>query len=169
MRVYVPATLPALAQLLATGSLAPPVPAYAVTELLRTWADASGPSDEEELELVALSEAARGSLRLLAADPAGTQRRLVLAADAPDQAVRVDEASDASSPGQVVVTAAVPVAWVRAVHLDEVGAEAAVRVAATAVGEADADDPAAEAVVARLDDHELLWYAVEELPGLLSG
>ena len=64
MRVYLPATLPALAGLLRTGEIgpAPGAPAFAVTPALREWY-ASG--DLEELEYVAMTHAARASLRLL--------------------------------------------------------------------------------------------------------
>src|SRR5450631_1401145 len=119
MRVYVPATLARAADLLGSGSLAGPVDAFAVTAALRSWAGDSGPSDDEELELVALSEAARGSLRLLAAAPDLAARRVVLAADVPDDHVRVDDLSHLFGPGQVTVTAAVPLAWIRAAHVDE--------------------------------------------------
>ena len=180
MRVYVPATLAVAADLLSSGSLPGPLAAYAVTDALHAWADQSdggdqpGPSDDEELELVALSEAARGSLRLIAADLAdgrgGSARRVVLAADVPDARVRVDDRSDDAGPGQVTVTVAVPLAWVRSVHVDAADLEPEVRVAAAQVRAADAADPAsaeaaeaAEAVVATLAEHELLWYAPGEL------
>ena len=206
MRVYLPATLAVAADLLASGSLPGPRAAYAVTDDLRAWVDAAdqsapigptgptgpigptGPSDDEELELVALSEAARGSLRLIAADlAAGTAadlaagavhqaRRVVLAADVPDAHVRVDDRSDDAGPGQVTVTEAVSLAWVRAAHVDAAEIEPEVRVAAAHVLVADAAEAteadeaagsaaaeAAEAVVAALGEHELLWYAPEEL------
>jgi hypothetical protein len=188
MRVYLPATLAVAADLLASGSLPGPLAAYAVTDDLRAWVDAadqSAPSDDEELELVALSEAARGSLRLIAADlaagaradlAAGTvhqARRVVLAADVPDASVRVDDRSDDAGPGQVTVTGAVSLAWVRAAHVDAAELEPEVRVAAAHVLVADAAEAdesaaaagsaAAEAVVAALGEHELLWFAPEEL------
>ena len=76
-----------------TGSLRAPLCGVRRTELLRAWADQSGPSDDDELELVALSEAARGSLRLLALDQVAPRMRVVLAADVPDDRVRLDEGS----------------------------------------------------------------------------
>ena len=66
MRVFLPSTLPALAEALRTG-YAGQQPGYAVTPALRE-AYASG--DEEELEYAALTEAARASLRMLAGNPA---------------------------------------------------------------------------------------------------
>ncbi len=167
MRVYLPATLSLVADFLRLGSLSGPVDAYAVTDALRAWADTSGPSDDEELELVALSEAARGSLRLLAADAARPQR-VVLAADVPDARVRVSDGPDTAGPGQVVVTEALPLTWLRAAHVDDPDAEPDVRRAVAAVLAADADDPAAEAVVAALDAHELAWHTPDELPGLVA-
>ncbi|MEV1204656.1 DUF6912 family protein, partial [Microbispora rosea] len=68
MRVYLPSTIPALARVVAAGELGPaPLTGFAVTPALIEWY-ASG--DTEELEYVALTEAARGSLRMLAADRA---------------------------------------------------------------------------------------------------
>ena len=166
MRVYLPASLAIVSDLLSSASMPAPVHAYAVTDVLRAWADQSGPSDDEELELVALSEAARGSLRLLAAAPAVAARRVVLAADVPDRLVRVDDRSDLCGPGQVTVTEAVELAWVRAAHVDAAELEPDVRAAAGQVLAADAEGPGsatAEAVVATLEEHELLWYASEEL------
>ena len=66
MRVYVPATLAMLQQLVADGSLRPVSgTAFAVTPTLR---EAYAEGDEDELAEVALREAALGSLRLLADD-----------------------------------------------------------------------------------------------------
>ena len=101
MRVFLPSTLPALARALQTGQLTSPgqlsdagqagqegsAPGFAVTPALRE-AYASG--DEEELEYAALTEAARASLRLLAADPAAPPRRVVLAAELAADQVRWD-------------------------------------------------------------------------------
>ena len=67
MRVYVPLTLPGLAEAYRTGELgAGPLVAYAVTPALREWYVSD---DIEELEYAALNRAALASLRLLAADP----------------------------------------------------------------------------------------------------
>ena len=100
MRVFLPSTLPALARALQTGQLNEAgqfsgagqlndgsVPGFAVTPALRE-AYASG--NEDELEYAALTEAARASLRLLAADPAAPPRRVVLAAELAADQVRWD-------------------------------------------------------------------------------
>src|SRR3954470_23623489 len=85
MRVYLPSTLPALGRALAAGEIGPaPLTAYAVTPELREWY-ANG--DLEELEYAALAAAARASLRLLGDDPEAPPRRVVLAAEVPDQTV----------------------------------------------------------------------------------
>jgi hypothetical protein len=44
----------------------------------------------------------------------------------------------------------------------------AVAAAAAAVQAADAEDLDAEAIVATLDDHDLLWYDPAELPALVG-
>src|SRR4051794_11071275 len=90
MRVYLPCTLPALARVVAAGELGPaPLTGYAVTPALVEWY-VSG--DTEELEYVALTEAARASLRMLAADRADgvevAARRVVVAAEVPDEIVK---------------------------------------------------------------------------------
>src|SRR5271170_5326261 len=88
MRVFLAATLPALAAALQTGQVGSgPRPGFAVTPALRE-AYASG--DAEALEYAALTEAARASLRLLAADPAAPPRRVVLAAEIPAEHVKPD-------------------------------------------------------------------------------
>ena len=90
MRVFLPSTLPALAEVLRTGQAGPdpgPQPGYAVTPALRE-AYASG--DEEELEYAALTEAARASLRMLATDPTAPPRRVVLAAELPAEEIKLD-------------------------------------------------------------------------------
>ena len=62
----------------------PPVRGFAVTPALREWYSSG---DKEELEYVALLHAARASLRMLQDDPAAPARRVVLAAELPDEQV----------------------------------------------------------------------------------
>src|SRR5690606_39916834 len=83
MRVYLPATVSMLRELAAKGELAPvDGTAFALTPTLREFY--TGGTDEE-LEYIALLEAARASLRLVAAElDAGTTdppRRAVVGAD----------------------------------------------------------------------------------------
>lgn len=156
MRVYLPLTLPALADALRKGKIDPaPLRAFAVTPALRE-AYASG--DEEELEYVAMLAAARESLRLLAADPDAPRRRVVLAADA--EATR---AADPDEPAAVVLAGPAPVSALVSGHIDDADAEPDVARAAEAVADADAGDEDADFTVDGAEGHELAWYAVQEL------
>ena len=138
--------------------------AFALTPGLR---EAYAVGDEEELEYVAMGEAARASLRLLAGelidDPEATPRRVVVSADVTDATLRPD-LDDA------VVRLDGPIALDRlaAVHLDLVEAEAPVRAAAQVVDAADLGDADAEFTLGDAEDHELAWYGVQELPFLLE-
>ncbi|OII61572.1 MULTISPECIES: hypothetical protein [unclassified Streptomyces] len=168
MRVYVPLTLPGLAQAHGAGELGPgPLTAYAVTPGLREWYVSD---DIEELEYAALNRAAAASLRMLAADPGAARRRIVVAVDVPDTATTVDpdRSLDPSSVGEVRIRSAVPLVKAAAVHADADDAEAAVSAAADALGAADMGDDDAQFTVDGAEDHELLWYGVQEIPGLLG-
>ena len=164
MRVFLPSTLPALAEVLRTGQAGSdpgPQPGYAVTPALRE-AYASG--DEEELEYTALTEAARASLRMLAVDKAAPPRRVVLAAELPADQVKLD-AHD-HEPARVLVNASVPLARLVSAHVDDAEAGPDVRTAADAVEAADAGDEDARFAVDGAEGHELGWYATQELPDL---
>jgi hypothetical protein len=165
MRVFLPSTLPALAEALRAGQVgsgpgAAPghQPGYAVTPALRE-AYASG--DEEELEYAALTEAARASLRMLAENPAAPPRRVVLAAEIPTDQVKLD-ARD-REPGRVLVTVAIPVDKLASAHVDDTEAGPDVRSAADALDAADAGDDDARFAVDGAEGHELGWYATQEL------
>ncbi len=68
-----------LGSALVAGQIGPaPVAGFAVTPALREWY-ASG--DLEELEYVAMTQAARASLRMLHVDTKAPRRRVVLAAE----------------------------------------------------------------------------------------
>ncbi len=162
MRVYLPATLPALAQTMASGGIGRvPLAGYAVTPALREWYSGG---DEEELEYVAMMHAAQASLRLLAADPAAPRRRVVLAADVPDADARITP--DLDEPGRVEVVTPVALRDIQSGHVDDRAAEAAIAAAADALAAADAGDSDAQFVVDGADDLELLWYATQELRDL---
>ncbi|HYB36829.1 MAG TPA: hypothetical protein VEF72_14460 [Mycobacterium sp.] len=163
MRVYIPATLAMLQQLVADGSLWPAGgTAFAVTPALR---EAYATGDEDELAEVALREAALASLRLLATDTSDElpPRRAVLVADVDDVKCRPD-LDDA------VVKLGGPVAIDRVVaaFVDNAAAEAAVTAAMAVVDAADLGDEDAELIVGDAQDHDLAWYATQELPFLLD-
>ncbi|MFF3504821.1 DUF6912 family protein [Streptomyces sp. NPDC003247] len=169
MRVYVPLTLPGLAEAHETGRLgvAGPLVAYAVTPALCEWYLSD---DMEELEYAALGRAALASLRLLAADPGAPRRRVVVAVDVPDGAATADpdRGADPAAPGEVRVAAALPLAKAASVHVDAPDAETDVTAAARALAAADGGDDDAQSVVDGAEDHELLWFATQEIPHLVG-
>ncbi|MFI1397872.1 DUF6912 family protein [Streptomyces sp. NPDC020681] len=168
MRVYVPLTLSGLAEAHKTGELGPgPLTAYAVTPGLREWYVSD---DIEELEYAALSRAAAASLRLLAGDPEVARRRVVVAVDVRDQDATSDpdQVLDAIGLGEVRINAAVPLAKAAAVHVDADDAVGDVTAAADALGAADQGDDDARFTVDGAEDHELLWYGVQEIPNLIG-
>ncbi|WP_409240430.1 DUF6912 family protein [Streptomyces sp. PA5.6] len=169
MRVYVPLTLPRLAEAHEAGELGPgPLVAYAVTPALREWYVSD---DIEELEYAALNRAAAASLRLIAGDPGAARRRVVVAADVPDGAAVADpdRGLDRGALGEVRIAEALPLAKAAAVHVDSGDAEGDVAAAASALGAADQGDDDARFVVDGVEDHELLWFATQEIPGLIAG
>lgn len=188
MRVYVPATISMLRRLVADGELrAVGGTAFAVTPTLRE-SYASG--NTEELEYAAMADAARASLRLLAsvedaiggrdvgvgfggdvggdvgrgvggdAEPA---RRVVVCADVDGVRLRPD-----LDDGAVTLPGPVSGSAIAAVYVDLPDAAAAVRAAAAVVDAADLGDPDAEFTLGEADDHELAWYALQEVPFLLD-
>ncbi|GHH24836.1 DUF6912 family protein [Streptomyces lanatus] len=168
MRVYVPLTLPGLAEAYKTGELgAGPLVAYAVTPALREWYLSD---DIEELEYAALNRAALASLRLVAADAGAVRRRVVVAVDVPDGAAVADpdRGLDPAALGEVRIAGGVALAKAAAVHVDAGDAEADVAAAAEALGAADGGDDDAQFVVDGAEDHELLWYATQEIPNLVG-
>ncbi|CAJ1501717.1 hypothetical protein MU0083_002752 [[Mycobacterium] kokjensenii] len=167
MRVYIPATLSMLAQLVADGSLQPVSgTAFAVTPALR---ESYAHGDDDELAEVALGEAALASLRLLGGaepDPSGPgapTRRAVLVAEVADAVARPDLDT-------AVVRLAGPVAFtdVIAAYVDNAAAEPAVLAALAVIDAADLGDEDAELTVGDAQDHDLAWYATQELPFLLD-
>jgi hypothetical protein len=160
MRVYLPTTLPGLAAALDAGEIVVLV-GYAVTPMLREW---YAEGDTEELEYVATAAAARACLRLLQTADA-PDRRVVLAADVSDALAR-----PAPQTGRAAVRLAGPVrmAEVVAALVDDGDAAAAVRRAVAALDAADSGDEDARLAVDDLEDHELGWYAAQELGVLVE-
>ena len=172
MRVYLPATIPLLARLERDGELELPE-GYAVTSSLRDWYT---DGDDEQLEYAALTAAARGSLRLLAAQPEVARRRAVIVADLPDARVAVPggaepaepaEPVEPTEPGVIEVTGLVRLVDVASLHVDEAAAEQAVAGAVEALPAADKGDSDAAIVVDAVEDYDLLWYGTQELRDLV--
>ncbi|MGW1615290.1 DUF6912 family protein [Streptomyces sp. NPDC002285] len=168
MRVYVPLTLPGLAEAHKAGELeAESLVAYAVTPALREWYLSD---DIEELEYAALNRSALASLRLLAADAGAARRRVVVAVDVPDGAAVADpdRGLDPAALGEVRIAGGVALARAAAVHVDSDDAETDVAAAAEALAAADGGDDDAQFVVDGAEDHELLWFATQEIPNLVG-
>jgi hypothetical protein len=165
VRVYVPATLSMLRALVKTGELTPVGgTAFALTPALR---ESYATGDTEELEYAAMADATRASLRLLASeldsDPDTVARRAVVAADVDDVTLRPD-----LDFAVVRLGGPIPLRQIASVHVDTEEAEPAVRAAAAVTDAADLGDPDAEFTLGDAEDHELSWYAPQELPFLLD-
>ena len=169
MRVYLPATLPALGRLLDDGALTDaPLAGYAVTPGLREWYAGSSQDEEaEELEYAALTLAARASVRLLdralVLDEQTPARRVVVVAET----ARVEPAPDVDR-AAVRVVDAVPLRLVQAVHVDDPAAVDDVRSAAEQVVAADLGSDDAAFAVEQAEGHELQWYATQEIGALIE-
>ena len=70
--------------------------------------------------------------------------------------------------GEVRIAAAVPLVEGRGGAVDADDAEADVAAAADALGAADHGDDDAQFTVDGAEDHELLWYATQEIPNLIG-
>ncbi|MDO8108602.1 hypothetical protein Q6348_15495 [Isoptericola sp. b441] len=151
MRIYLPATVTELGD--PDGLVARVV--HAVTPALRA---ALPDEDEEGLEFAAQLLAADDSLDLLGERPDAPLRRVVVAADVPQEAV-APLADDDAAPSAVRLLTAVPWSDVACAHVDEVAA--AEDVTAALAGDEDAAD--------RLADRDLLWFDVGELARLAAG
>jgi hypothetical protein len=164
MRVYIPATLAMLTELVADGFLQPRAgTAFAVTPTLR---EAYAEGDDEELAEVVIGEAAMASLRLLSAEPPeAPARRAVVIADAPDDSVTARPDLDDAV---VRVRGRIGMDQVAAVYVDNSDAEPDVRAAIAVIDAADLGDEDAELTVGDAQDHDLAWYATQELPFLLD-
>lgn len=156
VRAYVPLTLGRLRAVVSGDGIGPaPVLAHAVTDAVRR---ALADGGEEDWEYAAASAAAQESVALLARDEPA--RRVVVAVDVPG----VREVGD-DDPTRVEIDDAVPLRWVGAVLADSADAEATVAAARDAQHDGSAD---AERLLERCLDHELGWWAVQELSELLA-
>jgi hypothetical protein len=182
MRVYLPTTLPRLAAAVAAGTFGSGaagtfgsgadgasgsgadggLEAHAVTPAVREWYTEG---DLEELEYAVLIDAAQACLRLLAQDDAAEPRRVVVAADVPDQAVRPVPETGRS---RVRLSVPVPLDAVASVHVDEPAAGPTVVAAVQALPAADAGDDDALFALDEAQACDLLWYDVTEIPQLIA-
>ena len=161
MRVYLPATLPGLVRARTSGVL-DGEHACAVTPAVREWYT---DDDIEQLEFAVLVDAAQASLDLLEADPDAPRRRLVVAADVPDQQVGTGEGAHRSS---VRLARPVPLSSVVSLHIDEPEAQDVVAAAVAALAAARAGDEDAEFDVSETEGCDLLWYDITELDDLIG-
>lgn len=154
MRIYVPATLQELhdEQFGAGGRIV-----HAVTPQLREVLESGGEEyDEEDLEFSAFLAAADTSLDLLAGASDAIPRRLVIAADVPDDAVGQARAGlpGADLPSALDLRHPLSEIEIVSYHVDEDTEEARALVAAALRGEEGARE--------RADELDLLWYDVTE-------
>jgi len=159
VRIYLPATVSAVRAALAAGSM--PVRSgvgFAVTAPLRLeYPDWS----EEDLEYLAMQDASRASLRLLASAQDGEPSlRVVVAADLDDALITPRPEADRAV---VAVRGAVDWPSVAAVHIDGADAAAAAAEAAAVIDAADLGDHDAEFVLGSVEDFDLAWYAPGEV------
>ncbi|MDZ4265119.1 MAG: hypothetical protein U1D00_05340 [Mycobacterium sp.] len=156
-----------LSRLVADGSLRPVNgTAFAVTPTLR---EAYADGDEDELADVALRDAALASLRLLADDATEglPARRAVLEADVTDADAGITLRPDLDD-AVVRLAGEIPLERVIAAYVDNAAAESAVLAAVEVIDDADLGDEDAELTVGDAQDHDLAWYAAQELPFLLE-
>lgn len=158
-RVYVATSWRGLRGLVTADGLGPaPFFGHAVTDALRAAYPEGG---EEEWEYAATAAAARTCVGLL--DDEDPPRRVVVAVDADTVTPARDD-----DPTLVEVGEVVPFRRVAAVLVDTDDAAGDVAAARRAWPAATAGDPDAEAVLDRCLDHELAWYAVQEVGDLLA-
>ena len=167
MRVYLPGTLATLRAALTDQAVTVlGGTAFAVTAPLRAeYPDWS----KEDLEYLAMQDASRASLRLLAA--AGDEERglrVVVAADVPDAEVTARPEADRAV---VEIPGSVPWSAVASAHVDLPEAEQAVREATGVIDTVDLElDEMGDAafVLGSAEDFGLAWYAPDELVHLLA-
>ena len=185
VRIYLPSTMNGIRRALAARSV--PVAdglGFAVTGPLRLeYPDWSA----EDLEYIAMQDASRASLRLLAGDGGGVDEAGAPAAmgadprggwDPSEAPLRVVFAVDVEDPlvvprpelDRAVVAVSGPVDWSRvaAVHIDGADAGPAVRDAVAVIDAADLGDEDAEFVLGSVEDFDLAWYAPDEISYLVE-
>ena len=158
-RVYIPSSTRRLRDVLVSGGLGPaPMMAHAVTQRLR---EALAEVNEEDREYDALTAAAQDSVGLIG-DKERPLRVVVVA-----EADSVTLATDGEE-SLVEVDAVVPLAKVVAVHVDSDDAGDTVARARDVWAAAQEGDAEAQEVLDRCLDHELGWYATQEIGNLVE-
>ena len=94
----------------------------------------------------------------------------MVALDVPDGAAVADpdRGLDQSALGEVRVAGPVRLSKAAAVHVDAADAEADIAAAAAALGAADQGDDDAQFTVDGAEDHDLMWFGVQEIPHLIG-
>jgi hypothetical protein len=157
VRVYLPVTRSMLRAARDAGRFGPaPLRGHAVTPALVA---ALGGSDEEEQEYAASTAAALDALSLLGPDDPPV--RIVAAVDVPT----ADPVGGDAAPSEVVLEHEVPLKRLASVLADSPEAAADVASARVALVAGGAE---AQAALDRCLDHELGWYAAQELGRLLD-
>ncbi len=161
MRVFVPVTQSDLRDLVTSGGLGPsPVAGFAVTGTLR---ESYAQGDEEELEYVAMTAAAKASLTLLARLEQEPPRRMVVAVEADELYPQA-----ALGPAGVELGHAVPLRDVVSVHLDTAEAEEDVAAAVAMLRAGGPQNEDEEFLLDACEGHELAWFATQEIGDLLA-
>jgi len=161
-RAYLPSTLTRLRDVVVSGGIGPPpVLAHAVTDALRKAYPDGG---EEDWEYAALTAAAQHSLGLLTQhDP---PLRVVITVDV-DSVVPVSPDSPLL-PTLVELGEVAPARSIASVHVDSDDARDHIAAGRAAWVAAENGDEAASAVVDRCLEHELGWFASQEIGDLLE-
>jgi len=160
VRIYLPLTMQGLRGLNQDARLAPaPLIAHAVTDDYR---DSTPDIDEEEREYGALIAAAAESVHLIARS-GDMARRIVVSADVDSHLVRPRGGRLTS----VEISSEVALRQCSSVHVDELGAQAAVSAIVALIkasGSATASVPATDDDSDPLAEFDLLWFATQEIP-----
>lgn len=162
MRIYLPATMGALGVLVSRERLDGPHTAYAVTAAA---ADFTG-YGETALGHTARQDAAFASLRQLYVDGSGPRRRVVIAADVPDEAVTPTPRMTAAC--AVSLSCAVRLPDVACVYADSGDAATAADIAAgaEAVPGVDLGVLDDEMLVAKAESHQMHEHARQDIRDL---
>ena len=113
---------------------------------------------------IAMTHAARESLRLLGAAPASPRRRVVLAAEVGSE--QVTTSAGFEEPALVHVEGPIRLRDIVSGHVDDAGADHVIAAAVAALAAADAGDDDARFAVDGAEGYELQWYATQELEDL---